>query len=66
MTDKKKFKVLVNVEGTLEIPIMAIDSDEALSLVEIMTLEDLLREEDDYNVDTDTLDVWEEGKKEEE
>lgn len=62
---KKLFTVLMGVEGTLEIPILAIDDGEAVSTVEIMSLEDMLKTRTDYNLDVDPLEVWEEKEKKE-
>jgi hypothetical protein len=62
---KKLFTVLMGVEGTLEIPILAVDDEEAISTVEIMNLEDMLKTRTDYNLDVDPLEVWEEKEKEE-
>jgi hypothetical protein len=59
---KKLFTVLMGVEGTLEIPILAIDDEEAVSTVEIMSLEDMLKTRTDYNLDVDPIEVWEEKK----
>ena len=59
---KKLFTVLMGIEGTLEIPILAIDDEEAVSTVEIMSLEDMLKTRTDYNLDVDPIEVWEEKK----
>lgn len=61
---KKLFTVLMGIEGTLEIPILAVDDEEAISTVEIMSLEDMLKTRTDYNLDIDPLEAWEEKKKE--
>jgi hypothetical protein len=64
MSVKKIFTVLMNVEGTLEVPILAVDDEEAVSTVEIMSLEDMLKTQTDYNLDIEPMEVWEkkEGK----